>query len=112
MERPPVLREQPGERRQDRGPRPLQLSPTRAGAGDPNAITVACFFLPQIRHDGDSFRLKVYDVNHKQVAELDVPHVTPPAPAWQPGEAAARQAGGRSAGDRAERDGAFQPVAQ
>jgi|GEM_PF-2655707 len=66
------------------GPRPLLISATSTAAGLSSGIVVARSSLPQIRHDGDSFRLKVYDVNHKQVAELDVPHVTPPAPTWQP----------------------------
>ncbi|QDU39088.1 translocation protein TolB [Maioricimonas rarisocia] len=65
------------------GSRPLSM--TRSGiTGSSDGILIAHSSLPQIRHEGDSLRLKFYNADDELVAELDVPHVTPPAPVWEP----------------------------
>ncbi|MFG0332496.1 MAG: TolB family protein, partial [Maioricimonas sp. JB049] len=65
------------------GSRPLRLS-SFGTAGRNTAMVVAHASLPQIRHEGESFRLKFYNVDEQLVAELDVPHVPPAAPTWEP----------------------------
>ncbi len=62
------------------GSRPF--SPLAPG---PYELIVAHSALVPFRHSGDNFKLRVYDINDKVVAEFDIPH-TPPAglPAWKP----------------------------
>ncbi len=59
---------------------------SRLGGG-PYDMIVTHFGLPAIRHDGKTFKLRVYDTTDQKVAEFDVPDPTPSGgsyPEWKP----------------------------
>lgn len=55
--------------------------------GGPFDMIVTHFSLPAIRHEGKTFKLRVYDTSDKRIAEFDVPDPTPSGgsyPDWEP----------------------------
>lgn len=55
--------------------------------GGPYDMIVTHFSLPAIRHEGNTFKLRVYDTADRKIAEFDVPDPNPSAgnyPEWEP----------------------------
>jgi Tol biopolymer transport system component len=63
------------------GPRPLSAART-GGGGGPIVCIVATSSVRAFRHEGDTFKLRVYNVAGEQVAVFDVPDRNPAVGTW------------------------------
>jgi TolB protein len=68
------------------GTRPLSLGRTSPGQGFDRILAHSS--LPRLRHQGETFKLRVYDIHDQLVAEFDVPDrslaAKGPPPTWTP----------------------------